>query len=119
MVKPLQCYNHPNDKQSMAAYPRVLCMEGGEHTMLLVMSAFIACGFMVPFVAWCAYGCLMAPVKSRDKDAGFMQCYRFLLYRFRPDYWWWGLAFLARQTTLAFAIVLPADNPHLQLVYVG
>jgi hypothetical protein len=42
-----------------------------------------------------------------------------LLYRFRPDYWWWGLAFLLRQTILAFSTVLPINNPHAQLMYTG
>jgi len=119
MVKPLQCYDHPNEKQSMLTYPRVICFEGGEHTTLMVMGGCIALGFTIPFIAFCAYGCWNAPVCSRDKNVQFLQTYRFLLYRFRPDYWWWGLPFLARQTTLAFATVLPGDNPHLQLFYVG
>jgi hypothetical protein len=48
-----------------------------------------------------------------------LQRFRFLLYRFRPDCWWWGLSFLLRQTILAFATVLWIENPHGQLFYTG
>lgn len=119
MVKPMQCYTHPNGKKSMLAYPRVVCYEGGQHTEVLVMAGFICLGFVVPFIAWCVWGCWKAPSQSGDKNHAFLQRFRFLLYRFRPDYWWWGLIFIARQTALAFATVVPADNPHMQLTYIA
>jgi len=86
---------------------------------LLILSASIGCGFLLPFVTWCVWGCLKAPHESSINNFGFLQRYRFLLYRFRPDFWWWGLCFIWRQTIIAFAVVLPVDNPHAQLLYTG
>jgi hypothetical protein len=119
MVKPLQCFRHPNGKWSLKMYPRVLCDEGGDHSGLLVLAACICFGFILPFVTWCVWGCLKAPGESSNANAGFLQRYRFLLYRFRPDCWWWGLCFLLRQTVLALVTILIVESPHVQLLYTG
>merc|ERR1719401_923770 len=63
------------------------------------------------------WGWVKAPSESSSANAGFLQRYRFLLYRFRPDYWWWGSFFMLRQITLAFATVLLLEHPHGQLFY--
>lgn len=86
---------------------------------MTILAAIICFFFILPFIAWCVWGCWKAPAKSSQKDELFLQSFRFLLYRFRPDYWWWGLPFLMRQTILAFATVIPSDNPHAQLFYCG
>jgi hypothetical protein len=119
MLKPLQCYRHPNNKWSLKMYPRVLCDEGGDHLVLMVLGALIGFGFLLPFMTWCVWGCVKAPSESSKANSEFLQRFRFLLYRFRPDYWWWGLCFLLRQTVLAFASVLLIENPHGQLFYAG
>jgi len=59
----------------------------------------------------------MAPIKSCANDHAFLKTFRFLLYRFRPDCWWWQIVFLLRQTALAFATVVSSSNPHAQLFY--
>jgi hypothetical protein len=119
MVKPLQCYRHPSNKWSLKMYPRLLCDEGGDYSGLLMLAACICFGFLLPFVTWCVWGCLKAPSESSNANGKFLQRFRFLLYRFRPDCWWWGLSFLLRQTLLAFATVLIRENPHGQLFYIG
>jgi len=119
MVKPLQCYRHPNNKWSMKMYPRLLCDEGGDHSNLLILAACIGFGFLLPFVTWCVWGCYKAPSESSIANSVFLQRFRFLLYRFRPDCWWWGLCFLVRQTVLAFATVLVIESAHGQLFYTG
>jgi hypothetical protein len=119
MVKPLQCYRHPNNKWSMKMYPRLLCDEGGDHSSLLILAACIGFGFLLPFVTWCVWGCYKAPSESSSANTVFLERFRFLLYRFRPDCWWWGLCFLLRQTVLAFATVLVIESAHGQLFYTG
>jgi hypothetical protein len=119
MVKPMQCFRHPNGKRSLKMYPRLLCGEGGDHSGLLILAAIICFGFILPFVTWCTWGCIKAPSESSNANAGFLQRFRFLLYRFRPDCWWWGLCFMLRQTILAFVTVLVIENPHGQLFYTG
>jgi hypothetical protein len=119
MVKPLQCYTHPNGLKSMLAYPRVLCWEPGEHGVIVALGICILVSFIIPFGAWCIWGCVKAPTRSAMKDFEFLRRFRFLLYRFRPDAWWWGLAFLLRQTVLAFVTIVPPKYPHAQLFYCG
>jgi len=119
MVRPLQCYDHPNDKRSMVMFPEVLCWQSDDHTLLTMIAAGILLFFILPYVAWCVWGCWKAPMKSATKDAAFLECFRFLFYRFRPDCWWWGLIFLVRQTLLAFAAAIPSSNAHAQLFYIG
>jgi hypothetical protein len=50
MLKPLQCFDHPNGKRSMTIYPRVLCDEGDAHLSSLHLLWF-------PF-AFCHLVCL-------------------------------------------------------------
>jgi hypothetical protein len=119
MVKPMQCFRHPNGKRSLKMYPRLLCGEGGDHSGLLLLAAIICFGFILPFVTWCTWGCIKAPSESSNANSGFLRRFRFLLYRFRPDCWWWGLCFMLRQTILAFVTVLVIENPHGQLFYTG
>mmetsp|Transcript_142644 Transcript_142644/g.251798 ORF Transcript_142644/g.251798 Transcript_142644/m.251798 type:complete len:1274 (-) Transcript_142644:326-4147(-) len=117
MVRPMQCYDHPNGDQSVIMYPSVLCWDGGDHTGMMIVSAIVCLCYIIPFIAWCIYGCMTACAQSANSNHDFMCRYRFLLYRFRPDYWWWGVVFLFRQTTLAFATVVPASNPHAQVFF--
>jgi len=117
MVRPLRCYDHPNGDQSVMTFPSVLCWDGLEHTAMMIVSAIVLFFYILPFIAWCVYGCLRAPARSSEGNHEFLQTFRFLLYRFRPDLWWWGIVFLLRQTILAFAIVVPASNPHAQVFY--
>jgi len=68
---------------------------------------------------------MMAPMMSAKRksqrfnnlDSVFMIRFRFLMYRFRPDTWWWGNIYLLRQTLLAFASSMPADDPHGQIIF--
>jgi len=119
MVRPLQCYPHPNGKKSVVMFSQVLCWDSEDHTSLTIIAAGIFLFFILPFAGWCVWGCWKAPVKSSEGDIAFLQMFRFLFYRFRPDCWWWGLVFLIRQTCLAAATILPSSNAHAQLFVTG
>mmetsp|Transcript_8294 Transcript_8294/g.14483 ORF Transcript_8294/g.14483 Transcript_8294/m.14483 type:complete len:1266 (+) Transcript_8294:77-3874(+) len=119
MARPMRCYDHPNGKQSLVDFPEVVCWESREHIFLVIIAAGIFLFFILPYVSWCVWGCLKAPSKTFQKDTAFLESFRFLFYRFRPDCWWWGLVFLVRQTCLAFAAVVPSSNAHAQLFYTG
>jgi len=118
MVSPLQCYKHPNLKSSIDMFPEVICYEAGDHPILIMVAGGVFAFFIMPYVAWCVWGCWKAPMKSSERDVAFLQSFRFLFYRFRPDCWWWGLVFLMRQTSLAFATIVAAStNGHTQLFF--
>jgi len=83
MVRPMQCYDHPNGDQSVIMYPSVLCWDGGDHTGMMIVSAIVCLCYIIPFIAWCIYGCMTACAQSANSNHDFMCRYRFLLYRFR------------------------------------
>mmetsp|Transcript_25054 Transcript_25054/g.83597 ORF Transcript_25054/g.83597 Transcript_25054/m.83597 type:complete len:1172 (-) Transcript_25054:119-3634(-) len=126
VVVPLQCYPHPNGLKSLSQYPEVLCFHEGDHTMLLLFGVMIAILFVIPFLAYCIYGTYLV-VNPKECETGresahhaerMIRRYRFLLFRFRADVWWWGNLFMLRQLLLAFAPSLPATTPHGQSIYV-
>lgn len=116
---PLQCFGHPNGESSVLLYPEVLCWTP-DHIPLLVLSTVVALCFVVPFSAVCIWASFS--VISRSTDGGAekprLRMFRWLLFRFRPDRWWWMNVFNCRQLLLAFSSSLPADEPHLQVVAV-
>mmetsp|Transcript_151963 Transcript_151963/g.487788 ORF Transcript_151963/g.487788 Transcript_151963/m.487788 type:complete len:256 (-) Transcript_151963:214-981(-) len=61
--------------------------------------------------------------KSKTESAktatAFLTRMRFLVYRFRPDVWWWGSVFNVRQLLLAFAPMVQPDDPNTQLIFVS
>lgn len=126
MVVPLQCYLHPNGKSSLTEFPQVLCWRSSDHTTMVVLGAAVAFLFVIPYVAFCLFGTYVVVKPSGltttkgDMLQGVrdMMRYRFLLFRFRPDMWWWGNVFLARQLALVFAPSVPSETPHGQIVYV-
>jgi len=118
VVQPLRCYGHPNQKSSMTSFPQILCWgEDDTHTSLVVIGIILGVSFVIPFLALCIRAVVQAP-KSLD-PAGHCQRWRFLLYRFRADVWWWGIVFLLRQLALAFSCCIPADSPQWQITYVA
>eukprot|EP00405_Crypthecodinium_cohnii_P038895 CAMPEP_0206542746 /NCGR_PEP_ID=MMETSP0325_2-20121206/10371_1 /ASSEMBLY_ACC=CAM_ASM_000347 /TAXON_ID=2866 /ORGANISM="Crypthecodinium cohnii, Strain Seligo" /LENGTH=297 /DNA_ID=CAMNT_0054040893 /DNA_START=284 /DNA_END=1178 /DNA_ORIENTATION=- len=101
----------------MTSFPEVLCWETSDHTWIVVCGVLIGLFFVFPFLTGSVFAVVQAP---RTKDpGGHYQRWRFLLYRFRPDVWWWGIVFLLRQLFLAFSTCVPADSPHWQVTYVA
>ena len=64
------------------------------------------------FFAAYLYGVLRAPTWSKSN----LVAVRFVLHRFRPDRWWFGLALLARGLLLSLPAVLATDEASLVVV---
>merc|ERR1712217_810461 len=112
---PLQCYSHPSGGSSMVFSNEVLCWSS-DHTGFLVLGALLLFLFALPFYVLCLWVCYVAPGKCLQKP--FMTRFHFILFKFRPDVWWWGPILVTRQICLAFASSVPADDPHGQSTYV-
>eukprot|EP00747_Dinoflagellata_sp_TGD_P048057 gnl/TRDRNA2_/TRDRNA2_145378_c1_seq1.p1 gnl/TRDRNA2_/TRDRNA2_145378_c1~~gnl/TRDRNA2_/TRDRNA2_145378_c1_seq1.p1 ORF type:complete len:372 (+),score=24.54 gnl/TRDRNA2_/TRDRNA2_145378_c1_seq1:87-1118(+) len=84
----------------------------------MVLALLLMVGFVFPYVA----GTLWANCAVRSKGHTEMQAhierFQFLLYRYRPDVWWWGIVFNIRQTLLAFSPMVTPDDPSSQVIYV-
>jgi ABC-type branched-subunit amino acid transport system substrate-binding protein len=121
VVRPLECAPHPNGEASMFLFPQVLCWSS-DHTPLVILAAFETLFFLAPYAALCVWANVRAPVIANQASTqaapnGFLVRFRFLMYRFRPDTWWWGNIYLLRQTLLAYASSMPADDPHGQIIF--
>jgi len=118
IVVPLQCYEHPNEEKSLTQYPQILCWQS-DHVPLLMMALVVAVFFVIPFTAWCVWGTfsIVNPNSGETNEHKLMQ-FRFMLFRFRPDCWWWNNACVVRQLLLAFTPSLPDDLPHVQAAYI-
>eukprot|EP00928_Gymnodinium_smaydae_P040832 TRINITY_DN27653_c0_g2_i1.p1 TRINITY_DN27653_c0_g2~~TRINITY_DN27653_c0_g2_i1.p1 ORF type:complete len:553 (+),score=30.30 TRINITY_DN27653_c0_g2_i1:204-1661(+) len=114
---PFQCFDHPNGKSSVSAFPEVLCW-GQEHVGLIVSATIVLVSFIIPFLCFTLYGSWVVTLPSEEHvRQRHIVIFRFLLYRFRPDCWWWSNTLNLRQLLLAFASSLPAGDPHVQAIY--
>jgi len=117
---PHQCYSHPNDNgASVVEYPSVLCGQG-DYLPMVILSFLLLGTLIVPFMAVSVYATVRLGKKRRARTnvASHLQPFRFLVYRFRPDVWWWGTIFNIRQILLAFCSMVQPDDPHFQLIFV-
>lgn len=117
VVVPLQCYQYPNGRKSLSQYPQVLCWED-DHRPLLGLAGFVLFCFVIPFACVTLWGSFFV-VKPGGQQMKYTKRLRFLLFRFRPDYWWWGNVFNVRQLALVFVSSLPVEDPYAQAIYVN
>lgn len=111
---PFMCYTHPNGKSSVLEVTDVICWEGEEHIILVIFGVFMT-GTMILY--WCTlvFATRVAPLRSAVNDTFFLAASRFLFFRFRPDYWWYGTWFILRGPLLTLPIVIFTDLPQVQL----
>jgi len=114
-VTPLNHYSHPNGRQSLVTAPTVMYGEYGDWEVFLGLGLAVLMVFVVPFFAITAWATVKAPQLMTQES--FPIRFRFWLYRFRPDCWWWGILLNVRQVLLAFVSSVPADDPHSQSTY--
>ncbi|CAL1140129.1 unnamed protein product [Cladocopium goreaui] len=114
---PLTCYTHPNKLKSLLKYPNVICGSDTHGAMLAVGLCLLILG-VFGFLALCTYGAYMVPTWSACEKHGRVRAFRFLVFRFRLDSWWFGVPLLARGPLIALPIVLATDYPAVQTVWV-
>eukprot|EP00927_Polykrikos_kofoidii_P057060 TRINITY_DN5116_c0_g1_i6.p1 TRINITY_DN5116_c0_g1~~TRINITY_DN5116_c0_g1_i6.p1 ORF type:complete len:1108 (-),score=119.93 TRINITY_DN5116_c0_g1_i6:125-3157(-) len=114
--QPFQCYSHPTGDQSLSISSNVICWSP-DHTPIVTLGLVVAAMFVIPFLATCLWASRQIVATSTSQHNQLARRFRFLFYRYRPDVWWWGIAHLVRMTLYAFSPSLPADEPHLQLMW--
>jgi len=113
---PYQCYSHPSDNgKSVSQYPSVICGDK-DHGLMLALSSVLLATLVLPFAVVSVCGTCQA---HRVSDVQKLARIRFLLYRFRPDVWWWGNIFILRQALLAFSPMTRPDDLQFQFIFVG
>eukprot|EP00435_Cladocopium_sp_Y103_P073873 s113_g45.t1 len=114
---PLTCYTHPNKKQSLLKYPDVICGTD-EHGVMLAIGVSLLIVGVFGFLSLCTYAAYMVPTWSAREQHGRVRAFRFLVFRFRLDSWWFGVPLLTRGPLIALPIVLATDYPAVQTVWV-
>ena len=111
---PFMCYSHPNGKSSVLELSDVICWESEQHITMVI---FGVCMTAVMCCYWCFLLFLtrLAPIKSQEASDSFFKSSRFLFFRFRPDFWWYGTWFILRGPLLAIPMTIFTDFPHVQL----
>ncbi|CAE7446242.1 gbb-2, partial [Symbiodinium natans] len=116
-LQPMMCYAHPNGKEGMLSHNGIFCFESPEHTTMFMMGVALLC-LLIGFYALAVWGTVYAPRAAKSGNATFLQAVRFLIARFRVDFWWYGTALLPRGLALSLSIVLAADYPFVQMVLI-
>jgi len=120
-VIPLHCYKHPNKLWSVNFYPSVMCWQGGAQVPLILLSVFLMLTLIIPFLVANVVAAIKAPAASRKwgGNSNVIICFRYLLYRFRPDVWWWGNVFSVRQALIAFTPTIAANDANIQMMLIS
>ncbi|CAK9086783.1 Calcium-dependent protein kinase 16 [Durusdinium trenchii] len=104
-LMPFMCYRHPTGQASILKYPNVFCGTD-EHVIMRVFGVFVLILAFTFFTAAC-YAAYQAPK--------WLAAIRFLIFRFRPNVWYFGLVLLARGPLLSMPGVIATNMPSLQL----
>jgi len=112
-----QCFSSPNGTSALAQHPYILC-GSGDHTLFVVFGIVgIAC-YVVGYGVFYIWACIVIPGQSQN-GLGAIQAYRFIFFRFRPEFWYWGSVFLFRNLLLALASIWDPANPYTGVIYLG
>eukprot|EP00913_Durusdinium_trenchii_P027594 g25882.t1 len=104
--------------QSLLKYPNIIC--GGDgHGVMLVFGILLLSVGVFGFLALCIYAATMMPKWSASDRRHLVQGFRFLVFRFRLDSWWYGVPLLVRGPLLSLPIVLATDYPPMQTIFVN
>ncbi|CAE7355134.1 SCUBE2 [Symbiodinium natans] len=116
-LSPMMCYTHPNGKSGMLEHNGIFCFESAEHTPMFLAGLALLCG-MVGFYALAIWATIVAPSKAASGNTWFLAATKFLLFRFRSDYWWFGTFMLPRGLMLSLSIVAAGDSPYVQMLLI-
>ena len=114
---PLQCVANPNGTYSMQTQPGVTCFESDEHWALMFMCVLGILMYPVGILSVALRATIMYPSYiSSGKGLLIVNRYRFLFERFRASRYYYGVAYLLRNTLLSLIPVAVASLPTVQVV---
>lgn len=86
---------------------------------MIVMAVILFVTVVIPFIVICFWATYTAvKVSNSRSNASHIVRFRFLLYRYRPDVWWWEAVYGVRQLLLAVAPAVSPDNFYAQMIYI-
>mmetsp|Transcript_57841 Transcript_57841/g.108934 ORF Transcript_57841/g.108934 Transcript_57841/m.108934 type:complete len:476 (-) Transcript_57841:121-1548(-) len=97
-----KCHDNPNDKRTLSKDEGIVCGEETWNKMLgiaIISILLYICGFGGIFT----WAILVGP--HRFGDITFQRRWKFLFIKYRPDVWWWTLAFCAKGVLMNLGFV--------------
>ncbi|CAE7564923.1 unnamed protein product [Symbiodinium sp. CCMP2592] len=118
-VMPLMCFSHPSGASSLLKYPSITCASD-QHFVMMILGLLVLL-FALGFVAACTYATFAAPGWSRghcqQKSSVFsVKSFRFLVFRFRLDCWWFGVPLLLRGSLMSLPMAVATNYPAVQVL---
>lgn len=118
-LAPLTSYTHPNGLQSLLKYTNIICGGDNGHTAMMAAGLSLLVVGVFGFLSLCIYAAYMMPKWSAGDNRQLVQSFRFLVFRFRLDSWWYGVPLLVRGPLLSLPIVLATDYPPVQTIMIN
>ena len=115
-LAPFACFSHPNGVHSILKYPGITCGSEDHGLMLAVGTTLLLVG-VVGFLCICTWAAIMLPKWSLKAWNSRVRSFRFLVFRFRLDSWWFGVPLLLRGPLLSLPIVLATDHAPVQVCF--
>jgi len=109
-----ECNENPAADRTLAKYKDVVC-SSDEHNEVLPAMAFGLIFYVFGFYCACLHSAYVAP--QLWTTVSFRERWKFMLTRWRPDTYYWGVMVMTRNLLVAFSGVI-SDAPRVQLVYV-
>ena len=114
-MAPLTCFSHPNGIYSILKFPGVKC-GSDQHIIMEVAGVMLLAVGVLGFLALCTWAVVMMPKWSGMGLHDRVRSFRFLVFRFRLDSWWFGVPLLMRGPLLSLPIALATDHPPVQIM---
>ena len=103
---PFQCTTHPNGEISMQLYTDILCWKTGSHQVMVGSTIGLCSTCLLPYLSACIWATRRYPQAVILRSAQFLEAFRFLFTRSRPDCYLAGLVLLARRCMLSLVPIV-------------
>ena len=109
-----KCHDNPNGKWTLSRDESVICYEDKWSSMLAL--ACISCiVYILGFGALCVYIITVAP--HRFQEVSFQRRWKFLFIKYRPDVWWWTIAFCLKSFLMNIGFIF-LDTGIAQMLWI-
>ncbi|CAL1162950.1 unnamed protein product [Cladocopium goreaui] len=113
-LESMMCYVHPNGSYSLVKFSSVTC-GGSEQMGMIVAGVFLLFVFVIGFLVVVTCATIALPSWSARQMKSRIQCFNFLIKRFRLDKWWFGIPLILRGPLMSLVVTCATDYPAVQV----
>merc|ERR1712194_563509 len=117
-VNRFRCFLHPdNETESLINHPDIICWDGDDHNTAVIVGCIMIV-ILIGFLAAYLVALVKLPNWSKTKMQQELQSSRFIFSRFKPTYYFFGIAILIRNFSIASSLII-SSRPQTQLILIG